>query len=101
MDHKVRLNCKIKGKRDLFRLNVKVARRIWRDTDWSLSARNHLKELTEKYHLSIATGDLQLLEGRWYVTHAGLLRISNRRQCSGIRTTLEKISIQASRPLGL
>src|SRR6202043_3546321 len=28
--------------------------------------------------------------GRWYVTHAGLLRISERRRCSGIRTTLEK-----------
>ena len=49
-----------------------------------------LKELTEKRNLSVTAGDLQFLEGRWYVTHAGLLRISERRRCSGIRTTVEK-----------
>ncbi len=37
----------------------------------------------------MAEGDLQFLEGRWYVTHAGLLRISNRRRCAGIKTVLQ------------
>jgi hypothetical protein len=45
-----------------------------------------LKRLTETYRLSVAAGDLQYLERRWYVTHAGLLRLARRNRCSGIRT---------------
>ncbi len=44
-----------------------------------------LKELSERYALSIAAGDLLYLDGRWYVTHAGLLRLAHRNRCSGIR----------------
>lgn len=49
-----------------------------------------LKALTVSHGLSIAAGDLRLLDGQWYVTHCGLLGISERRHCAGIRTTLEK-----------
>jgi hypothetical protein len=49
-----------------------------------------LEELTERYSLSIASGDIQQIEGRWYVTHAGLLRTAQRRRCHGIRTSLQK-----------
>jgi hypothetical protein len=35
--------------------------------------------------LSIASGDLLLIEGRWYVTHTGLLKIATRNQCHGIQ----------------
>src|SRR6201981_424945 len=28
------------------------------------------------------------MNGRWYVTHSGLLRIAHRRGCSGLRTSL-------------
>ena len=42
------------------------------------------------YRLSVTAGHLQFLEGRWYVTHSGLLRIAQRRRCSGIRTSLQK-----------
>jgi hypothetical protein len=31
-----------------------------------------------------------LLETRWYVTHSGLIRLAQRRRCSGIRTALQK-----------
>ena len=31
-----------------------------------------------------------MLDGRWYITHAGLLRIADRARCSGIRTTLQR-----------
>ena len=31
-------------------------------------------------------GDLQLIQGRWYVTHTGLLGLSNRRHCLGLHT---------------
>ena len=49
-----------------------------------------LRRLMERYHLSIALGDVIYLDNRWYVTHAGLLRIAQRRRCSGIRTALQK-----------
>jgi hypothetical protein len=31
-----------------------------------------------------------MLDGKWYVTHAGLLRIADRARCSGIRTVLQR-----------
>jgi hypothetical protein len=31
-------------------------------------------------------GDLMLLEGNWYVSHAGLLRLAVRRHCAGMQT---------------
>src|SRR5712671_5141480 len=48
-----------------------------------------LKELTWRLSLSIAGGDLLFLDGRWYVTHSGLLRIAQRRRCSGINTVIQ------------
>jgi hypothetical protein len=71
-----------------FRLNAKLARSAWGDV--SRAALLNLKELTGRYALSVAAGDLQFLDGRWYVTHAGLLRIALRRHCQGISTTLQK-----------
>ena len=31
-------------------------------------------------------GDLQILNGRWYVTHIGLLGLATRRGCCGVHT---------------
>jgi len=45
---------------------------------------NSLKQLIERYSLSVGLGDLLYLEGRWYVTHSGLLRLSRRKGCVGI-----------------
>jgi hypothetical protein len=44
-----------------------------------------LQELTREYRLSVALGDLLFLGERWYVSHAGLLRIAQRRRCSAIK----------------
>ena len=44
-----------------------------------------LVSLSQEYGFSIALGDLLLLDGRWYVTHTGLIRLANRSRCSGIR----------------
>ena len=44
-----------------------------------------LVSLSQEYGSSIALGDLLLLDGRWYVTHTGLIRLVNRSRCSGIR----------------
>lgn len=66
-----------------YRPNVKLARTLWGELPQV--ALRGLKELTERYALSVAAGDLQFLDGRWYVTHAGLLRLAQRNRCSGIR----------------
>jgi len=68
--------------------NAKHARAIWGAL--SRIVLDNLAQLTEAHGLSVAAGDLQFLDGRWYVTHAGLLRIAQRRRCSGIRTALQK-----------
>lgn len=73
---------------DAVKKNTRWARNTWGIRSKKLL--DQLKELTPRYMLSIAGGDLQLLDGRWYVTHAGLLRIANRARCSGIRSVLEK-----------
>jgi hypothetical protein len=70
-----------------FRLNAKLAVTTWGEV--SQAALLNLKELTGRYALSVAAGDLQFLDGRWYVTHAGLLRIAQRRCCLGMRTALQ------------
>src|ERR1700687_3835932 len=49
-----------------------------------------LRELEGRFSLSIALGDLLYLDHRWYVTHAGLLRIAQRNRCSGMRTAVDK-----------
>jgi hypothetical protein len=71
-----------------FRLNVKLALNIWGDV--SQAALLNLKELTRRYALSVAAGDLQFLDGRWYITHSGLLRIAQHSHCFGIRTALQR-----------
>ncbi len=49
-----------------------------------------LRELTVRYSLSVAAGDLQFLDGRWYVTHSGLLQLASRKGCRGITTILQE-----------
>jgi hypothetical protein len=44
-----------------------------------------LRTLLGRHKLSTAAGDLLLLDGKWYVTHSGLLRLANRNHCRGIR----------------
>jgi hypothetical protein len=43
-----------------------------------------LRELTVDFSLSVECGDLLLLNGGWYVTHTGLLRLARRKKCCGI-----------------
>ncbi len=71
-----------------FRSNVRLARSLWGVLP--TVALERLKELTEKYGFSVAADDLQLLDGRWYVTSAGLLQVAQRRRCAGIRTAVDR-----------
>src|ERR1700734_2317407 len=70
-----------------FRSNAKLARQLWGEP--SRVALRGLRELTARYSLSVAAGDLQILDGRWYVTHSGLLQLASRRGCRGIKTILQ------------
>src|SRR6266852_7806832 len=78
----------MKGRLKASRLNAKLAVTTWGEV--SQAALLNLKELTGRYALSVAAGDLQFLDGRWYVTHSGLLRIAQRRRCLGMRTALQR-----------
>ena len=56
-----------------FRVNKRLAERIWGRLSPSASA--SLKVLTSSYSFWVGSGDIISLEGRWYVTHTGLLRL--------------------------
>ncbi len=68
----------------LARRNVKLAKGKWLD-ELGKQHLQILRSLTENYGFAVALGDLLLLEGKWYVTHAGLLRLAARSRCHGIQ----------------
>jgi hypothetical protein len=70
-----------------FRSNAKLARQLWGEPP--RMAFCALREFTAKYSLSVAAGDLQFLDGRWYVTHSVLLRLAFRSGCLGIKAILQ------------
>jgi len=46
---------------------------------------DRLRDLTKTFGFSLSLGDVQCLDGGWYITHSGLMRLSRRRRCAGIR----------------
>ena len=64
---------------------IGLAKRLW-GAYVSGSLLEQLKELAQTIGISVAAGDIQLLDGRWYVTHSGLLRLARRKRCVGIQT---------------
>jgi hypothetical protein len=40
--------------------------------------------LSNDFTFSISNGEIQLINGSWYVTHTGLVRLARRKRCSGI-----------------
>jgi len=65
-----------------------MAKRLWPGQVSRIQIEG-LNALCFEYNFSLAAGDLLLLEGRWYVTHAGLLHIAQRKRCRGIKTSLQ------------
>jgi hypothetical protein len=55
---------------------------MWQDL--SAASVAALKAHSQKLGLSTASSELVFLYGNWYITHSGLLRLANRRRCSGI-----------------
>ena len=62
--------------------NAVLAETIW--GKMSQAALDVLDDLTRRYSLRIAFAELLYLDGKWYVTHSGLLRIARRSRCAGI-----------------
>ncbi len=73
----------IRRRNTLIRTNTYLAKANWGQL--SPFAKKALAELTTLYALSVALGDVTYLDGHWYVTHAGLLRLASRDHCIGIR----------------
>ena len=67
-------------RQSLWRENVRFARQAWGK---NLSTQS-LKTLTQDFKLSVRNGDLQILDGNWYVTHTGLISLARRKGCIGI-----------------
>src|SRR5947209_3733338 len=63
-------------------VSIRAAKLRWGKL--SKLGRAALQMLIERYGFSIEAGDLQLLNGHWYVTHAGLLSHATRQRCAGI-----------------
>jgi hypothetical protein len=47
-----------------------------------------MRDLTETLRLSVVRGELILIEGKWFVSHSGLLRIAHRSRCLSIKTAV-------------
>jgi hypothetical protein len=67
----------------VIRQNAACARALWPD-ECSKSTLNALRELTTRFGFSVRLGEIRLLNGVWYVTNSGLIRLADRRRCRGI-----------------
>ena len=76
------------GKLNLQRQNVSMAKRLYPGITKSQLA--VLRSLTFDLSLSTRRGELLQIDGKWYVSHSGLIRIAHRRRCSGIVTSVEQ-----------
>jgi hypothetical protein len=65
---------------------IEVAQKLWGDLPQV--AIDSLMGLVKRFGISVSLGDVQYMDGRWYITHSGLLQIAQRRRCAGLRTNL-------------
>ena len=67
----------------VIRQNAACARALW-PGECSKATLNALRELTTRFGFSVRLGEIRLLNGAWYVTNGGLIRLADRRRCRGI-----------------
>ena len=72
---------------NLVRENLRVARSRW-GANLSREGEVALRTYSWQLRMSVERGDLILIEGKWYVTHSGLLGLANRRRCCGIDVSI-------------
>ena len=66
-----------------WRKNLSQARRLIGEAIPSRLSQS-LRALSNDFDFSLCDGELQLLNGSWYVTHIGLVRLARRKRCNGI-----------------
>src|SRR5262245_60970854 len=76
------------------RLNRRAAMRKWGRL--SSIALQSLDELADRYSFSVLAGDLLYLNGKWYVTHTGLVGLSRRHRCAGIHVQVVRAFCDAA-----
>ena len=74
----------LRAKLQLTRNNLAHAKALW-PAQCNRPMLKVLRELTTTYGFSVDSGELRIIDGRWYVTHSGLLRLASRRMCNSIR----------------
>ena len=65
--------------------NAACAIMLWPD-ECSKPILHALRELTIRFGFSVRLAEIRILNGAWYVTNSGLIRLAERRRCSGIST---------------
>lgn len=78
----------------LQRQNMLAAKKLYQEL--TKTQLDSLRDVTSTLYLSVRNGELLLVNGKWYVSHSGLLRIAQRRRCCGIETQLEEHLSDAS-----
>jgi hypothetical protein len=73
----------LKARSLLARRNAVRAKDLWPACSSKPTLRV-LRELTTTFGFSIELGELRIIDGHWYVTHNGLLRLATRRRCRSI-----------------
>ncbi len=68
--------------RTIVRANLGFAKRF--GNTLTPQQRLSLKRMSRDFGLVLADGELQLIDGHWYITHAGLMHLSIRNRCHGI-----------------
>jgi len=66
--------------------NLRAARTRWPNR-LSRETLCRLKTITKEHQLSVSSRELTLLDGSWYVTHSGLLKLATRNRCAGIHVS--------------
>jgi hypothetical protein len=67
----------------LLRENMSWARKAL-GSAFGSRAKVSLVSVTREFGFSVRGGDLQIINGNWYVTHTGLIGLARRKRCSGI-----------------
>jgi hypothetical protein len=71
----------------LVRRNLRLARSRW-GRNLGVALEQALTAWSQELRISIESGDVLLIEGKWYVTHSGLLRLARRKKCCGIHVDM-------------
>ena|ERR1700687_1082213 len=68
--------------RTILRANLGFAKKFYKSL--TSAQRLSLKTISHDFCLTLSGGELRLIAGSWYVTHAGLMHLSARNRCCGI-----------------